>query len=576
MGTKKNSLLSVSFILLAACLWGTAGVFVRSLEVILSEMQIVLWRALLSCVIIGVITLIKDINLFKIEIKDLPWFAASGIVSIVLFNFSYYKTMSLTSLSVSAVLLYTAPFFVILISVFAFKEKLTLQKLFACVCAFIGCCMVSGLFGSEHKISAEALFFGLLTGFGYAMYTVFGEILLKKGYSSLTITFYTFLCASIGCIPFVNVFETVSAAFSSLNLLLTVFGMALVNTVFPYILYTNGLKGAETSMAPIMATVEPVVATLVGTFLFKEPLDTVGFLGILLVLSAVVILNIKNNNTVSVKAFAKINLGLGILGKRENGYHDIDTVMQSVGIYDKLIIKKQKEILVNCDKCDIPQEENIAFKAAKLFFGETGIQGGAKISIKKGIPECAGLGGGSADAAAVLVALNKIYKAELTNERLILLAKKLGADVPFFIEGGTQRAQGIGEILTACEPLENCYILLVKHGKKSSTKEMYGKLDNGEYDVPNTPDLVSALKEKDYSRICDNVGNSFEKVSDQSGLKAELEALGADAAVLSGSGPTVFALFEDEQKARAAYKIAVTKYNECYLTVPKQTALKIE
>ena len=159
MGSKKNSLLSVGFILLAACLWGTAGVFVRSLEGILSEMQIVLWRALLSCVIIGVITLIKDIRLFKIKIKDLPWFAASGIVSIVLFNFSYYKTMSLTSLSVSAVLLYTAPFFVILISVFAFKEKLTLQKLFACVCAFIGCCMVSGLFGSEHKISAEALEF---------------------------------------------------------------------------------------------------------------------------------------------------------------------------------------------------------------------------------------------------------------------------------------------------------------------------------------------------------------------------------------------------------------------------------
>ena len=134
MGSKKNSLLSVGFILLAACLWGTAGVFVRSLEGILSEMQIVLWRALLSCVIIGVITLIKDINLFKIEIKDLPWFAASGIVSIVLFNFSYYKTMSLTSLSVSAVLLYTAPFFVILISVFAFKEKLRkLQWIAVCI-----------------------------------------------------------------------------------------------------------------------------------------------------------------------------------------------------------------------------------------------------------------------------------------------------------------------------------------------------------------------------------------------------------------------------------------------------------
>ena len=560
------------FVLLAAMLWGMAGIFVRTLGESLAPMQLVLGRAFISAVLLAVIILIKNKSLFKIKLKDLWLFAAAGLFSIVLFNYSYYTTMSLTSLSVAAVLLYTAPFFVVIISLFLFKEKLTLNKTTACLVAFIGCCFVSGLFDSSHRISAKALFFGLLTGFGYALYTVFGELLLKRGYKTLTITFYVFLFAAAFCIPLNNIKETF-LGFGNPKVIITVILMAVFNTVLPYIFYTAGLMGVDPSAAPIIATAEPVVATVVGAVIYKENITVSAFLGIILVLCSVILLNKKG---CTVSTFAKINLTLAIKGKRKDGYHLIDTVMQSVSIADTLKVLPSNKITVSCENKVIDNSDNIAYKAAELFFKTANIKGGAKIKIKKRIPLAAGLGGGSADAAAVLVALNKIYNAGLTNRTLEEIALKLGADVPFFIEGGTKRAEGIGEVMTKLPPLTVGYFILAKTENKPSTAEMYKKLDALEPITPDTELLIKALEQHDTDLLISAMGNSFTSVWQNSALEKRLKNTDADGVSLSGSGPVWFAFFKSKKTAIKTYKQLKSEKIECYLVKPCDSAIEFE
>lgn len=281
------------FIIIAAILWGTAGFFVRSLTSLgITAMQTVLLRVTFATCMLGVTILITDRGAFKVKLKDIWLFALNGILSIVMFNFCYYKTMELSTLSVAAVLLYTAPFFVLFISAFVFKERITAQKLLACAVAFIGCCFVSGALGNAQSISTACLIYGLLTGFGYSLYTIFGNLILRKGYKSLTVTFYTFAFATIGAAPllFTQGLDTAVAHISCKALLISA-GMALVNTVLPYIFYTQGLKTVESSKAPIIATIEPVTATFVGLF-YKEPLTLHGIIGIVLVLGSVIVLNL--------------------------------------------------------------------------------------------------------------------------------------------------------------------------------------------------------------------------------------------------------------------------------------------
>ena len=291
MSNKKT--LAVFSIIGAACLWGTAGIFVRNLENNISQINIVMGRTAFSALFYILIILFSDKKLFKVKLKDLPWFCAAGVFSIIMFNFCYYKTMEAASLSVAAVLLYTAPFFVVFMAAIFFKEKITFKKSVACIIAFVGCCCVSGVFDAAHKISVDALFFGVVTGLGYALYTIFSEILIKKGYSTLTINFYVFLFAAIGSAlitDFSAFTNEISLHKESLWILIS---MALINTVLPYILYTSALKNIETSKAPIIAVIEPVVATLIGTFVYKERLTLSGILGIILVLGAVIILNLR-------------------------------------------------------------------------------------------------------------------------------------------------------------------------------------------------------------------------------------------------------------------------------------------
>ncbi len=561
-------------VLLAASLWGTAGLFVRAAESFsMPQMDIVFWRAIISALILAVTILFKDVKFFKIKLRDLWLFVCGGFFSIILFNYSYYKTMSLTSLSVAAVLLYTAPFFVMLISIILFKEKLTISKGGGLVFAFLGCCLVSGVVGSGERLSADALAFGLLTGFGYALYTIFSELLIKRGYKTRTITFYIFLFAAFGCCFFTDVPASVKFVALNPKAFLIVFLMAVFNTVLPYLFYTAGLRGVLPSVAPIIATLEPVVATVIGAVVFKEQLTIEGVTGITLVLLSVAVLNIK---PVRIGANAKINPILSITGKRDDGYHFIDTVMQSVTLSDVVRVKKAKKISVFCSNKELKGKANIAYKAAEEFFEYTKINKGVFIYIKKRIPEAAGLGGGSADAAAVLIALDKFYRTNLTNDELLSIAVKIGADVPFFIKGGTLRAQGIGEILTPVQPIKEGYFLLVKQGVKPSTAQIYKELDSCDYEKPNVDEFVNALETGDTDFVCKSFVNSFEAIWHNNELKEKLMSLGADGVCLSGSGPTYFAYFRDKRKAKKAFSVLKKEKMLCFLTKPCDKAIFYE
>lgn len=277
-----------------------------------------------------------------------------------------------------------------------------------------------------------------------------------------------------------------------------------------------------------------------------------------------------------LRANAKINLCLQVCGKRQDGYHLIDTVMHSVSLYDEIEITKADGVSVESDNLDIKQEDNIAFKAAKLFFQDYGINGGAAISISKNIPSAAGLGGGSADAAGVLVGLNKLYNANISKEQLCKTALKLGADVPFFIDGGCARAQGIGEELTPLKPLKCGCFLLAKAEKKPSTAEMYKILDSKEPITCDTTAVIDAVESGDLEKLSGFLVNSFATIWQESEVKSQLLALKPLAVSLSGSGPTWFALFQNEADVKKAQNELEKKNIDCWLATPEIQAIIFE
>lgn len=257
-----------------------------------------------------------------------------------------------------------------------------------------------------------------------------------------------------------------------------------------------------------------------------------------------------------VKANAKINLSLDITGKKEDGYHTICSVMQSVSLCDTIKVSSAKGIEVLCDKEELSGENNLCVKAARLFFEKSGIEGGVRIGIEKHIPIAGGLGGGSADAAAVLVALNKTYGEPLNIEELLKIALTLGADVPFCVVGGTKLAEGIGEELTTLPDLPDCFIVIAKKGVKSSTGDMYRAIDR------TTPKRVSdvqkikkGLAEGNIPLLCEALYNRFEEVSEQSILQEAKKIMGSCNALycgLSGAGPSVIGIFDKISCAESA------------------------
>lgn len=274
---------------------------------------------------------------------------------------------------------------------------------------------------------------------------------------------------------------------------------------------------------------------------------------------------------------AKINLTLNITGKREDGYHLLDSVMQSVNLADEITVIPSDKITVDCSNQLFSGEKNIAYTAAVRFFEYTKISGGAKIYINKNIPDAAGLGGGSADAAGVILALNKIYSANLSEEELLNIALKCGADVPFCIKGGTKRVSGIGEILEDAPPFSNCFIVIAKNGTKPSTAEMYKRFD--EIDNPKFADNDAFLK----SLECENTEealrfaeNSFEAVTGLYGIDEIISSTNPIKVSLSGSGPSVFAVYTDERNANSALALLNEKNITAIKTTPADKSVIFE
>lgn len=262
-----------------------------------------------------------------------------------------------------------------------------------------------------------------------------------------------------------------------------------------------------------------------------------------------------------LKALGKINLGLDVLGRRENGYHDVRMVMQTVYLYDRIIMKKSKTpgIRLETNLYYLPvNENNLAYQAAQMLMDEFHIEEGVSIQLDKHIPVAAGMAGGSSNAAAVLFGMNWMFSLGLSQKELMERGVKLGADVPYCIMRGTVLAEGIGEILTPLSPMPKCYVLIAKPAISVSTKMVYEKLDSHEIeDHPDIDGILAGLKAGDLKKVAGSMGNVLERVTvdaypviDQ--IKKMMIKEGALNAMMSGSGPTVFGIFEEKATARKA------------------------
>ena len=275
-------------------------------------------------------------------------------------------------------------------------------------------------------------------------------------------------------------------------------------------------------------------------------------------------------------AAAKINLSLDIVSKMANGYHSLRTIMQTVNLRDEITIEcgPGEGIRVDTGVPYIPcDERNIAAKAAIAFFDYTGIKGyKVKISINKKIPVCAGLGGGSTDGACVIRLLDKAFNTELDRVSLERIASSFGSDVPFSISGGTKLAEGRGELLTDLPPIPKCHIVICKPPFSCSTPELFGLVKCEKIRArPDTEGIVKALSDGDIGGIARRMYNVFEDVlprgrQEIAEIKSALLDNGALGAVMTGSGPAVFGLFEEKSKAEAAYGQLIKNYDECFLT----------
>lgn len=267
-------------------------------------------------------------------------------------------------------------------------------------------------------------------------------------------------------------------------------------------------------------------------------------------------------NEYRIKAYAKINLGLDVVRRLENGYHEVKMVMQTVGIYDVLDFKRiQNGIVITTDSGELPtNEDNLIYKAAKLMMEQYHINEGVEIHLEKHIPIAAGMAGGSTDAAATLKGMNRLFDLGCTLKDLMELGVKIGADVPYCVMGGTALAEGIGEKLTPLAPAPDCYVLVAKPDINVSTKYVYEHLDAQEIvKHPDIDGMVEAIAEESLQGILDRMENVLETVTVSAypviqTIKDRMKELGAINSLMSGSGPTVFGIFVEKDMARRAYE----------------------
>ena len=273
------------------------------------------------------------------------------------------------------------------------------------------------------------------------------------------------------------------------------------------------------------------------------------------------------------KAPAKINLSLDVLYKRADGYHEMEMVMTSIDLADRIVLKTIEEdrIVIQSTNGFLPLDQrNHAYKAAKLLKETYQIKKGVNISIEKKIPIAAGLAGGSSDAAATLRGLNRLWHLNLSNDELALLGEQIGSDVPYCIYGGTVYATGRGEKIKQIDTLPQCWVVLVKPKKGISTWTIFENLSFEQLVHPETKKMLAAIQEKNYYQMASSTGNALETVSaikqpDIKRIKKKMLQFGADAALMSGSGPTVYALCEKYSKAQRVYNGLKGFCNEVYL-----------
>ena len=284
---------------------------------------------------------------------------------------------------------------------------------------------------------------------------------------------------------------------------------------------------------------------------------------------------------IQLKALAKINLGLDVLRRREDGYHEVKMIMQTISLHDDLEIRRIKtpEIQVKTNLYYLPtNENNLVYKAAKLLMDEFDIKEGVSIQLKKRIPVAAGMAGGSTDGAAVLWGMNQMYGLGLSRQELMERGVKLGADVPYCVQRGTALAEGIGERLSVLPSMPKCTILIAKPGISVSTKFVYENLHANDLKPEQHPDvdsMIEAMKEKNLDLLCERMGNVLETVTIPAypviqEIKEHMMACGAAGAMMSGSGPTVFGIFHSPVQAKAAMKDLKVNglAKQLYLTTP--------
>lgn len=293
MNTNKRNI-DPALIILAACFWGSMGIFVRKLSSFgFTPAQIVCIRITIAALVFSLILLFRNRSGFRISLRDLPLFLGLGFGSILFFTVCYFSAIAIMPLSTAAILLYTSPIWIVLMSALFFHETLNRRKISALILAFAGCVLVSGISG--ERISFTGLLLGLGSGIGYGLYSILGTIALRR-YSPYTVTTYAFLFASVGsfmvCRPS-DMLSKFADAQSLTGLILFCILTGLVTAVVPFLSYTLGLRTVEAGRAGIIATIEPMVATIVGIVCFGEPLTLISGLGIALILTAVVILNRK-------------------------------------------------------------------------------------------------------------------------------------------------------------------------------------------------------------------------------------------------------------------------------------------
>ena len=284
-----------------------------------------------------------------------------------------------------------------------------------------------------------------------------------------------------------------------------------------------------------------------------------------------------SNNDISLKALAKINLGLDVVRRREDGYHEVRMIMQTIQLYDRLDIKRTQEpgIQIQTNLSFLPvNENNLIYKAAKLLMDEFSITDGVSVKLNKRIPVAAGMAGGSTDAAAMLIGVNRLFSLGLTKRQLMERGVQIGADVPYCIMRGTALAEGIGEALSPLPPMVKCPVLIAKPSISVSTKFVYQNLKLDDTTIhPDIDRLIDDIKAKNLHDIAAHMGNVLETVTipnypviDE--IKKHMLSNGAVGAMMSGSGPTVFGLFDDEDTAKKAYKAMRSSHlaRQVYLT----------